>query len=66
MTATRTNKKVSIRRHAEKPTKPQVNVRELKRENGRQNLVGYYQLFDTKENVDHYNPAITKMPNEIM
>ena len=46
-----------MRRHAEKSTMPQVNVREPKRENGLQNLVGSYQkLFDTKENVDHYNP----------
>ena len=46
-----------MKRHAEKPTKPQVNDRVLKRENGLQNLVEQYQkLFDTKENVDHYNP----------
>ena len=45
-------------RNVEKSTMPQVNEREPKRENGLQNLVGSYQkLFDTKENVDHYNPS---------
>ncbi len=47
-----------MQRRAEKPTKPQVNDRVLKSENGLQNLVEYYQkLFDTKENVDHYSPS---------
>ncbi len=46
-----------MQRYAEKPTKPQVNDRVLKSENGLQNLVEYYQdLFDTKENLDHYMP----------
>ena len=47
-----------MQRRVEKSTKPQVNDRVLKSENGLQNLVEYYQkLFDTKENVDHYNPS---------
>ncbi len=46
-----------MQRHAEKPTKPQVNDGILKSENGLQNLVTHYQnLFDTKENVDYYSP----------
>ncbi len=47
-----------MQRRAEKPTRLQVNDRVLKSENGLQNLVEYYQkLFNTKENVDHYNPS---------
>ena len=47
-----------MQRRVEKSTKPQLNDRVLKSENGLQNLVEYYQkLFDTKENVDHYNSS---------
>lgn len=47
-----------MQRHTENPVTIQVNDEVLKSKNGLQNLVEYYQkLFDTKENVDHYNPS---------
>lgn len=43
---------------AEKTKELQANNRDLKSENGLQRLVAYYQqLFDIKENVDHYSPS---------
>ena len=43
---------------AEKTTRLEVNDKEMKSENGLQNLVAYYQkLFDIQENVDHYSPT---------
>ncbi len=43
---------------ADKTPNPGANDRDLKSENGLQNLVAYYQkLFAIKENVDHYSPS---------
>lgn len=54
----RTIREVLMQRQEEKPAKFQVNNRVLKSENGLQKLVEFYQnLFDTKENVDHYSPS---------
>lgn len=43
---------------AETNTRSKANYRDGQSENGLQNLVAYYQdLFDIKENLEHYSPA---------
>ncbi len=51
-------REVTMHKLAEKTAKPEANDRDLKNENGLQNVVAHYQkLFDVKENVDHYNSS---------